>query len=280
METFYKLADYRLKELLGEGMFAEVYLGEHSDGLYAVKIIHKRKHRNLGTKHARKEIAALTRMGSVPGIVHLKEWKEDESCFFIVQTYCHGYRIDELPAPLSNKDILSTGLSILENLQKIHSLGVFHLDIKPSNVILSREGTHLIDFGCSFISSNGIVEMSRVPFEGTPAYMAPEMIKKADDLVSLELLDIWSFGCLLYYLAAGKNPFSSTSLYALYPKILQCSVKYKGVCIEIENICRKIFIRKPNNRITLKNLILLVQDTLASFPREYVIDSTEFKPLL
>lgn len=268
METFYKLSNYTLKKLLGEGMYAEVYLAEHSDGACAVKVIHKGKHRKRGTNHAQKEIAALRLLGHVPGVVHIKEWRENESCFFIVLSYCHGYTLDNIPTKLNNREILSTGLSVLETLQRIHSLGVFHLDIKPSNIIVSRSGTYLVDFGCSFLSSKALVEMGRVPFEGTPAYMAPEIIKHTESLVSLEALDVWSFGCLLYHLSTGKNAFASTSLYGLYPKILQCKVDYKGVSSEIEQICREIFVRKPDRRISLKNLILLVQNKLVSCSKE------------
>ncbi|KAI5188753.1 hypothetical protein NEMIN01_0121 [Nematocida minor] len=264
MEALYKLGNYKFKQMLGEGMYAVVYLAEQDAEPWAIKVINKGKCRKRGTRHAQKEIAALLRLGKKAGVVHLKEWRENETFFFIVLSYCPGYSLDNTPTLLSVQEILYTALSILETLKRIHSLGVFHLDIKPSNVIVSRHGACLVDFGCSIISENGVVEKHMLPFEGTPAYMAPEMIKSTDPFISLESLDVWSFGCLLYYLAAGKNAFVSASLYSLYPKILHCKVDYTGMPAEIEQICRKIFIQLPNERICLMNLIALVKSKLVS----------------
>ncbi|EHY65289.1 hypothetical protein NEAUS04_0492 [Nematocida ausubeli] len=258
METLYSLEGYEFKELLGEGMYAEVYLAKKGTETCAMKVVHKGKHRKRGTMHAKKEISALQRLGSMPGIAHLKEWHETESLVFIALSYFRGYSLSNLPSALSVQEILYTGLSILQTLAQMHSLGVYHLDIKPDNVIVSRHGAHLIDFGCSIISPECTISGSTLPFEGTPAYMAPEMIKKKSSCILLASLDVWGFGCLLYYMAVGKDTFVSTSLYSLYPKILSCKIDYTGVPDEIEDICKQIFIKRPDDRITVADLILLI----------------------
>ncbi|KAH9385403.1 uncharacterized protein NEMAJ01_0299 [Nematocida major] len=257
MEGLYKLEDYTFKRLLGEGMYSMVYLAEHVRGIFAVKVIPKGKHRRRGTTHAQKEIAALQRLSSTQGVASLKEWREDESSFFIVLLYCSGYPISSMPSFLSVQEIFYVGLSILETLNRMHLLGVYHLDLKPANVIVSAHGTYIIDFGCSFISSERVVELCALPFEGTPAYMAPEIIKRTESHISLEALDVWSFGCLLYYMSAGRDAFASTSLYSLYPKIIGCKINYAQVSDEIQQVCAKIFVHDPKARISLKSLISL-----------------------
>lgn len=267
MQALYKFGSYKFKQLLGQGMYAEVYLAEKEKEVYAVKVIHKGKHRKRGTVHAQKEIAALTHLGEFPGVVRLKEWEERESSFFIVLSYLHGYTLNSMPSPLSTQENLQTALSILETLKRMHSLGVYHLDLKPSNVIVASHGVYLVDFGCSIVSSAKTIERAMLPFEGTPAYMAPEMIKQAQTHINLESLDVWSFGCLLYHMTAQKDAFVSTSLYALYPKILHCKIDYACVPCDIQQICKSIFISYPGSRIDLDSLIALVKSKLLLYDR-------------
>ncbi|KAI5128310.1 hypothetical protein NEPAR06_1738 [Nematocida parisii] len=263
METLYTLEGYTFKELLGEGMYAEVYLAEKDKNSVALKVIPKGKHRKRGTMHAKKEIAALSKLGDTPGVAHMKEWKESDSLFFISLSYFRGYNLSNLPSMLTHNEVLCTSLSILETLMRMHQFGVYHLDIKPANVIVSRHGVHLVDFGCSVVSSEETISGSMLPYEGTPAYMAPEMIIRKSSTITLPALDVWGFGCLLYYMASRKDAFVSTSLYSLYPKIVSCKIDYTGIPLDIQHICKKIFIACPESRIGIADLITLIKEKIS-----------------
>ncbi|KAI5180955.1 hypothetical protein NEOKW01_1196 [Nematocida sp. AWRm80] len=264
----YALNGYTFSKCIGEGAYAEVFLSKDTQqNSYAIKVVHKGRGRKRGTTHARKEIKALTHLSKIPGIPLLKEWSEDETDFYLVLEYFEGYTADTLPTHLQTEEILILSLSILEILKRMHQEGVYHLDIKPSNVILSKTGVHLIDFGCSVLSSQGSVDLSTLPFDGTPAFMAPEMIKRTPKhQIELEKVDIWSFGCLLYFLATQKEPFNSTSLYSLYPKILKCDVNYSKVPDSITRILQSIFVSHPDNRSSLQSILKQVITELTSTP--------------
>ncbi|KAI5185220.1 hypothetical protein NEHOM01_0678 [Nematocida homosporus] len=264
MEKAYKVEGYRLLRCIGEGMYALVFLAESRvDGSYcAIKAVHKGKRRTRGTVHARKEIAALGRLAGVPGVAVLKEWQEDDNTVFLVLSLHTGHSLEEVQRFVDVPESLRISRSILEVLKGMHARGVYHLDIKPANVILGREGVVLVDFGCAIISESGWIEEGSLPFEGTPAYMAPEMVKSRPGAVNLAALDVWSFGCLLYYLVTGKDAFQASTLYSLYPKIVHCEMDMGAIPPLVATICRTIFVPAPDKRIDLPALTELLTKAL------------------
>ncbi|KAI5190486.1 hypothetical protein NECID01_0992 [Nematocida sp. AWRm77] len=258
MEKIYSVEGYTLKKVIGEGTYATVFLAqEHKTGLpCAVKIVYKGNRGKRGTKHAQKEIEGLKRLGRVPGVVHLKEWREDLQMFYIIMNFLEGVSLESFPLAGDVLGVLHVSRALLGILQEVHSKGVYHLDLKPANILVCAEGPCLLDFGCSFVSGVPVIEKSALPFDGTPAYMAPEMVDTSQKPVSvnLEALDVWSFGCLLYYITTGKEAFTASSLYSLYPKIRDCEVDYTEVPEEIRKLCLSALVFSPHGRKTVQAL--------------------------
>lgn len=259
MEKIYSVEGYTLHKCIGEGVYSTVFMGEHNqtEEICAIKVVYKGKRRQRGTAHAQKEISALQTLKGLQHTVQLLGVEEDDTAMYLVLSLQNGTSLDTFPLLRTTQDILEFALALLQTIKSMHARGVYHLDIKPSNVMLCPDGPCILDFGCAIISSEQVVETVMLPFDGTPAYMAPEMIRKPRDAryVALELLDVWSFGCLLYYTACGREAFSASSLYALYPRILGCEISYKNVPQEIEVICRMIFQRQPSDRAGIDALI-------------------------
>ena len=116
-------------------------------------------------------------------------------------------------APVAVVRALEIARQITEGLQAAHEQGIIHRDLKPGNVALTKKGeVKILDFGVAKTLDRARPD---VPHElldadagavlGTPAYMSPE---QARGLTVDERTDIWAFGCLLYELLTGRQPFS------------------------------------------------------------------------
>jgi serine/threonine protein kinase len=126
------------------------------------------------------------------------------------------------PLPLANACHYAHQAAL--GLQHAHEHGMVHRDIKPANLILARAGgrgnkaaVKVLDFGLAKVTSEGDADSGLTregQMLGTPDYIAPEQIRDAQ---SADIrADIYSLGCTLYYLLAGKAPFTGSSLWDLY----------------------------------------------------------------
>ncbi len=142
-----------------------------------------------------------------PNIVKLKDFiKKDESHYLIME-YVEGKNLSEhistVTGPIPIQNIALFLNEVLSAIAYVHDKGLIHLDIKPSNIMLSNENTiKVIDFGISHDSGQSKLETVM----GSPSYMSPEQITgKNIDYRS----DIYSLGITLYEMVTGKLPFSN-----------------------------------------------------------------------
>jgi serine/threonine protein kinase len=143
-------------------------------------------------------------------------------------------------------------------LQHAHEHGMVHRDIKPGNLMLSRQGQRavvkLLDFGLAKVRSEGPTEASLThegQMLGTPAFIAPEQsldARKADIRA-----DIYSLGCTLYYLLSGGPPFQGTSLYDILQAhhsqdALPLNLARPEVPVELAALVAKMMAKDPERR--------------------------------
>ncbi len=132
--------------------------------------------------------------------------------------------------PLPTAEVLTLGAQIADALDRAHRAGVVHRDLKPGNVMLTRSGAKLMDFGLArpagaVTAPGSLTESPTVSrpltaegtIVGTFQYMAPEQLEGKDaDARS----DIWALGCVLYEMATGKRAFEDTSQASLIAAIM------------------------------------------------------------
>ncbi len=219
--------EYEVIALLGAGGMGEVYLAEHrlARQRYVLKVIHTQLRDKAGVKERfLREIRTAVSLGSHNNIATAHPPLEIGALLVLVMEYVPGQDLDKVvqtngPLPVGNACNYVAQVAI--GLQHSFVKKMVHRDIKPSNLMLSVEaGKHtvkILDFGLAKANreESSTVHQLTVPGQlgGTHEYMAPE---QALDAASVDIrADIYSLGCTLYFLLAGRPPFAAPSIYAL-----------------------------------------------------------------
>ncbi|KAJ8723604.1 hypothetical protein PYW07_007584 [Mythimna separata] len=198
-------------EVLGSGQFGIVYGGLHrrSKRPVAIKVIDKLRFPTKQEAQLKNEVAILQNL-SHPGVVNLERMFETPERIFVVMEKLKG---DMLEMILSHENGRLTEritkflvAQILVALKHLHEKNIVHCDLKPENVLLSTDEefpqVKLCDFGFARIIGEKSFRRSVV---GTPAYLAPEVLRNKGYNRSL---DMWSVGVIIYVSLSGTFPFN------------------------------------------------------------------------
>ena len=165
--------------------------------------------------------------------------------------------------------ILDYLTQVAEGLSKAHAAGIIHRDLKPDNIMVAHEGfVKILDFGLAKLvegqpSSDAATMMQHQTHPGTvlgtAGYMSPEQAQgKPVDTRS----DIFSFGCILYEAATGRQPFAADSFVETLHRIINAPVQplrdsNPGVPSELDRIVRKCLAKDPEERYqTIKDVAI------------------------
>jgi len=126
------------------------------------------------------------------------------------------------PPPMTTDRKVAIIVQVLAGLAHAHQAGIVHRDIKPANIFINQDGTvKIMDFGVARLTTASMTGTGNIV--GTADYMSPEQVKGAKvDGRS----DLFSVGCMLYELLAGRRPFHSDNLMAIFYKITHEEVNY------------------------------------------------------
>ena len=198
---------YRLTSLLGTGGMGEVWRADRSDGRFEVEVAVKVLTR-LGSRSALKQfdreasyLAKLTH-ANIARLIDAGVGPDDVP--YLILEYVDGKAIDEYcdAGALSIDRRLRLFIAVLEAVAHAHARLVVHSDIKPSNVLVTPEGSvKLLDFGIATLLT--AVEVPGTSAGLTPEYAAPEQLAGSGITTAT---DVYSLGLLLYLLLAGSNP--------------------------------------------------------------------------
>lgn len=250
---------YRLTRLIRSGSTAEVWeaIEEHEQQRYALKILKSQ----MASDKA--EVALLKHEFNVgkdlqnsPRIIKILDHRVANDRPFLVL---------ELFSELNIKQALRRGPESLafmlhkiieqagEGLYYMHTRGWIHLDVKPDNFLVSRDGeTKLIDFTITEKKKTGLSKIfhRKTLAKGTRSYMAPEQIRRK---VCDERTDIYSFGCVLFEMATGKPPFTGDTPNDLLNKHLSASIPSaiaynNNVTKEFGDLIKRMMAKAPAGR--------------------------------
>jgi hypothetical protein len=220
-----ELGSYRLEKLLGRGGMGEVWRASHRllrrDA--AVKVIRTQSLLSLGGSGVRKiqqrfeeEVQAIASLRS-PHTVSLYDFGvSDEGCLYYVMELLDGLDVDQLVrrnGPQPGGRVIPLIRQVCDSLEEAHDMGMVHRDIKPSNLFVCRLGKQVdfvkvLDFGLVKAAAVSLgdktITMEGVT-QGTPLFMAPEQAL-GDPGVDARA-DIYSLGCVAYFLLTGRFVF-------------------------------------------------------------------------
>src|SRR3989440_4111720 len=204
-----QLGNYQLMRLLGEGGFAEVYLGEHIHlgTQAAIKVLHTQLTSDDVDKF-RTEARTIARLIH-PHIVRVLEFGVQGKTPFLVMDYAPYGTLRQrhpkgvtLPLPL----IVTYVKQVADALQYAHDEKLIHRDIKPENMLLGRRNEILLsDFGIAQVAQSTLFEKTQ-PMAGTVAYMAPEQLHGRARFAS----DQYALGIIVYEWLSGNRPFQGS----------------------------------------------------------------------
>jgi serine/threonine-protein kinase len=208
-----KLGGYEVERLIGRGAMGAVYLARDArrGRRVAIKTLDLlRRPSGEREEEARRrfsvEAEAAGRL-SHPAIVRVFAAGEDAGVPYIAMEYVEGQDLSKsLGSPWAPARAADLAARLAEGLECAHERGIVHRDVKPSNILLSSDGSvRLGDFGIArLLDGTGPAGTDR--FVGTPRYMSPEQISgRSVDGRS----DLFSLGVVLYELVAGVHPFES-----------------------------------------------------------------------
>ena len=221
---------YRTAELLGRGGMGDVFKAEHKmmERTVALKAIKRELFRKPSAiERFHREVKSAAKL-SHPNIVTAYDAEQAGDVTFLVMEYVEGFDLAHkvrTEGPLSISEASDYIRQAARGLQHAHERGMVHRDIKPHNLMVTREGTvKILDFGLATLATEAITsDSSGEPAHdnseksssrlttlgtmmGTPDFISPEQASEPHrvDIRS----DIYSLGCTFYYLLTGRPPFT------------------------------------------------------------------------
>jgi serine/threonine protein kinase len=276
-----ELGPYRIVKKLGEGGMGSVYVAQHSllGRRAAIKVL-------LPALSSQREIvdrffneARATTAVTDPGIVQVFDFGFDaERGAYIVMELLDGESLEARlrRGAISVADALRLTRQVAGSLAAAHARGIVHRDLKPDNIFIVRdaeaqggERPKILDFGIAKLSAaDGDRTRTRTGMVmGTPIYMSPEQCRGAGAID--HRADIYSLGCVLYHLLAGRPPFDFEGIGEIISAHLRepptpPSLYAPGLPPAIEGIVLRCLEKNPDDRFaSMTELQLACESQLA-----------------
>jgi len=237
---------YELIEKIAEGGMARVFRGRDIilKRTVAVKVLKDQMTGDTAfIRRFEREAQAVAAI-SHPHIVNIYDVGEEDGIYFMVMEYVDGNNLKEHireKGPLPAGEAVQIARQIAEALQQAHAAGVVHRDIKPQNILFSRDGkVKVSDFGIA-IAGDGATVTVGDEIIGSVQYISPEQARGG---LACKQSDLYSLGIVLYEMVTGKVPFSGESPVAVAMKHIQEQIVpprrlVKGIPEALEQIILK-----------------------------------------
>jgi calcium/calmodulin-dependent protein kinase I len=261
-----KFADrYDMQHQLKKGRNATVWKCVHkaTGTVYAVKVIVRAGLEPKDDEAVLNEVAVMQSLSGNKYVVQLLDFYEEPDCFYLVMEFCAGGDVFDRMVQLTTyteNDARAFSLTLLKSIASIHKIGLVHRDIKPQNLLLlsssDNAAIRLADFG--FAQRVHTPESLTSRF-GTPAYVAPEILK---NVPHDQRVDLWSAGVVIFILLVGYPPFfdNNDDPQILFHKIRNGEWAFhekhwKHISNEAKDLIKGLLVADPNERWTIEEAL-------------------------
>jgi len=243
-----KVGKYEILRSLGSGGFGSVYLARDTwlDIKVAIKVPHKQSQELFKLLKEPRLQAALNH----PNIVRVISAERENQIFFMVMEYVKGKTLEKI---LEREKIMD-GERAVDIIKQVacgvdhaHKNKIIHRDLRPSNIMLSEEGTvKIADFGTSAWLVNMNYAQTRI---GSPPYMAPEQFLGKASYAA----DFYSIGCMFYEMLTGRPPIFDPDPFKILEKAKEGKItpprlKNSKITKDIEAVILKCLALNPEDR--------------------------------
>lgn len=201
---------YKIISEIARGGMSDVYRAERlSDHkIIAVKIPFQELTEKLASSQRFKRAEKIRKLIDHPNIVAIFNHEGQKTFSYMLMEYVNGPALDKIIKFKKNmpvNQICRIAIQVCDALEYIHQHKIIHHDIKPGNIMLTREDdVKILDFGLAYAEDfKEDVWADLMSVGGTPVYMAPEQLQGINDSRS----DLYSLGVVMYEMATGKVPF-------------------------------------------------------------------------
>lgn len=254
-----------LERMLGVGAVGSVYLAMHpaTGARFAVKVLHPHLASNpIVRSHFFAEGQAASRIihRNIMRVLDVRPGPRELPA--LLMEYAEGEPLSFLPVPFAPSDVVTLLIQVLEGLDAAHAHGVVHCDLKPDNLLLTRDAQgqrqmKVLDFGMASVlaASFSPEELASGVLLGSPAYMAPEQWEGA---AADPRMDVYALGVIAYRLLTGRLPFGRgrmgevrlqhQELHPLAPHTLDTRISQVLSLVVMQAIARRPEDRFPSAR--------------------------------
>jgi len=284
-----RLGPYEILSPLGAGGMGEVYKGRDTrlDRTVAIKVLPEPLASDSQFRERFEREARLVGSLNHPHICTLHDVGRHGEFDFLIMEYLEGHTLqDRLSGgALPLAEALKLGIQIADALAAAHRAGVIHRDLKPGNIMLTKAGAKLLDFGLAKTDAPGVAgSLSMMPTTppgltvqgtilGTFQYMAPEQLegKEADART-----DIFAFGTVLYEMLTGRKAFEGQSHASLIGAILKdtpprISTLRPDAPPALDGVIAGCLAKNPDDRWHAARDVLLQLRAIADAPAEATV---------
>jgi eukaryotic-like serine/threonine-protein kinase len=258
-----RIGRFYLQELINRGGMAEIWLVTDSRGKpYALRKLNNRLRFNLlARRRFLRGCEVLSKINESDYVVGYVEHGRHGGTLYMVMDYIEAANLKELFAqhdPLLTENVAQILIDMAMGLSHVHESGFMHLDFKPENVLVTRNGNvRLIDFDLAQPIPEKPKKMSKNP--GTPSYMAPEQLqqKPIDPRA-----DIFAYGVAAYELLTNQKPFPGETPSDILAAQLDASAPLSprehnaDIPMVLEKVILKCLARDPDKRYPFMSVLV------------------------
>src|SRR5579872_357587 len=274
-----RLGPYEIIAPLGAGGMGEVYRARDTrlERTVAIKVLPSHLSDNPDLKQRLEREAKSISQLNHPNICTLYDVGHEDRTDYLVMEFLEGESLAERlkRGPLPLKEIIGIGCNIADALDRAHRAGIVHRDLKPGNIMLTKSGAKLLDFGLAKTaviatsSGSGQVPLLSAAMTmtspspeylpltrqgtlvGTVQYMSPEQIQ---GLEADARSDIFALGAMLYEMATGKRPFEGKSQIKVASAILEDEPQPVSALLKtsppgLDRLVRTCLAKTPDERL-------------------------------